>query len=43
MNKQNYFELELEISPFDVEDIVTASVDDDIPIDDDSDMGEWAH
>ena len=40
MNEREYLDLELEITPFDVEDVVAGSVDD-IPIDSESDMGEW--
>lgn len=40
MNEREYLGLELEITPFDLEDVVTGSVDD-IPVDSESDMGEW--
>ena len=40
MNERKYLDLELEIKPFDIEDVVSASVDD-IPVDSESDMGEW--
>ena len=40
MNEREYLELELRITRFDVEDVVTASIDD-IPVDSGSDMGEW--
>ena len=40
MKKEEYLDLELEIKPFDIEDVVNGSVED-IPVDSDSDMGEW--
>ena len=40
MDEREYLELELRITRFDVEDVVTGSVED-IPVDSDSDMGEW--
>ena len=40
MDEREYLDLELRITRFDVEDVVTDSVDD-IPVDSDSDMGEW--
>ena len=42
MNEREYLELELVITPFEVEDVVTGSLDD-LPKDQgtDTDMGEW--
>ena len=41
MEKSKYHDLELEITPFEIEDVISTASLDDIPRESDSDLGEW--